>query len=566
MPIDTIPLVGSLNQRGTFKAVQLNSVLDQIFKGVLFDVVRNPNTGESKWYCRKRPGISSNSAVLLEASTYGVAICDNRGVPSLSSPCTAVSTKVSNTAPIRFYVGTGYVGQTGTMASGAYRCDITSGIVAGEQTYLMTVPGQGGYFIGTTGMSGGLTFTGDTHTNTTIDNVSSVTGLVIGQLISGTNIAANTRIQNIVGTTLTVTVATTGTTAGVTITRERMSKIIDADFPDPLGPMVELDGFIFVGQNASQKVWNSDLNTIQAWTATSFISASQGKGNLLGVSRRKNLILAHCSTHIQQFYNAGNPTGSVLATSTNVTFKITGYYGPGSNSFDLQRPFDFLDDIVVVAYQQVYIITDAGMKKISNDIVDTLGYQSQVQIFSMNGKYFVYMNAIGNNIPDLLYDVNNEIWTKAGFPYYVISTKNSGEVVYATDSLGYYYSFPDITPSSSSYTDAGTAGAAVPLSITTSRIDHGTDKRKFVSKIWLVSDAEPDSYETPSFAGVATLTCSDDDYRNFKTVGTFDMTNLNKCISGAGSHKGGRVYRIVHTANKDFRATALRIEYKVGSQ
>lgn len=62
-----------------------------------------------------------------------------------------------------------------------------------------------------------VTFTGDTHTNTTIDNVSSTTGLAAGQTITGTGIATGTKIVSIVSTTLTVSLATTATAAGVTI-------------------------------------------------------------------------------------------------------------------------------------------------------------------------------------------------------------------------------------------------------------------------------------------------------------------------------------------------------------
>lgn len=63
------------------------------------------------------------------------------------------------------------------------------------------------------------TVTGDTHTSTTIDNLSSTAGFVVGASISGTNVAANTTITAITSATaITVSNATTGTTAGVTLT------------------------------------------------------------------------------------------------------------------------------------------------------------------------------------------------------------------------------------------------------------------------------------------------------------------------------------------------------------
>ncbi len=60
----------------------------------------------------------------------------------------------------------------------------------------------------------GFATTGDTHTNTTLDNVVSVLNLAIGWKVEGTNIAASTTISNIVGSTVTLSQAATGTTVG----------------------------------------------------------------------------------------------------------------------------------------------------------------------------------------------------------------------------------------------------------------------------------------------------------------------------------------------------------------
>jgi hypothetical protein len=64
----------------------------------------------------------------------------------------------------------------------------------------------------------GHTATGDTHSNTTLDNVSDVTFLQIGWKVTGTGIPANTTIAGISGTTVTLSQAATATSAGVTIT------------------------------------------------------------------------------------------------------------------------------------------------------------------------------------------------------------------------------------------------------------------------------------------------------------------------------------------------------------
>lgn len=90
---------------------------------------------------------------------------------------------------------------------------------------MVTHPGFSGTgnFIGWLDMSGftSNTITGNTHTNTLIDTLSTNpinAGVRPGMTISGTNIQAGTVIVSVTTTSLTLSLATTGTTAGVTLT------------------------------------------------------------------------------------------------------------------------------------------------------------------------------------------------------------------------------------------------------------------------------------------------------------------------------------------------------------
>ncbi len=62
-------------------------------------------------------------------------------------------------------------------------------------------------------------FTADiTNTSTTVLNCSNTNGIVIGQIIYGSGIPADTRITNVSGTTITISQAATATTVGLSIT------------------------------------------------------------------------------------------------------------------------------------------------------------------------------------------------------------------------------------------------------------------------------------------------------------------------------------------------------------
>lgn len=64
-----------------------------------------------------------------------------------------------------------------------------------------------------------VTPTGNTHTSTLVDNVSSIAGLAVGMAVTGSGVAASTFISAIpTATTLTLSVATTTSLTGTTLT------------------------------------------------------------------------------------------------------------------------------------------------------------------------------------------------------------------------------------------------------------------------------------------------------------------------------------------------------------
>ena len=105
-------------------------------------------------------------------------------------------------------------GSTGFLAAGfqtAYRCcvqrtDANSNSLRGYPSTRLWVTNPT------------YTYTGNTHSNTTLDSMSSTTGLINGMSVSGTGIPAGTTISNISGSTITLSAASTATATGVSVT------------------------------------------------------------------------------------------------------------------------------------------------------------------------------------------------------------------------------------------------------------------------------------------------------------------------------------------------------------
>jgi hypothetical protein len=92
------------------------------------------------------------------------------------------------------------------------------------------------------------------------------------------------------------------------------TEITDADFTGltKVTNFVGLDGYLFIG-TSNNRIYNSDLNTATAWTATSFLTAADVPGNLLWLGRIKNYLIAFKQYSIEFFEDTGNPTpGSPL--------------------------------------------------------------------------------------------------------------------------------------------------------------------------------------------------------------------------------------------------------------
>src|SRR3990167_3765457 len=581
MKTERIPLVGGFNQRGIDGTVTLAVSTDQRFLNCIFDLVHNPITGKSTIYVSKRPGWGLETLVAAGSASTG-----------LIKPASFLGTLTA----FGDTNSTIYVGQTsvGTITGRALHFTETL-VSAVNYVMLRSSDGTGWYYAA--GAKDTLTYTGDTHTNTTFDNLGSTSSMYSGQLVSGTNIVVGTRILSVdSGTSVTLDTATTGTTAGVTVTKEPIAKILDTDFITTgtnISAFVEMDGYLFYVVN-SGSLYNSNLNSVHQYTATDFLSPNMSPDPPVAIARHKNTIIVLGTGSKEVFYNAGNASGSPLQRSPQYFDRI--------GTVDQRSVTTLENDIYFVAspYEGdlgVYQIRDYQSKRISTPQVDRIiGNISAVNgaiyasSFRMGGYSYVSffcstatdgpasnllmetLDALlletGDNIlledaPSesssfarlLVYNVELQIWSEwdcdeATF----IDSSASGVAnkILATSRVltgGKVYT---IYPTSQGplYTDDG---SAYTMEIRTSGIDHGTSKRKRIHSIRLIADTD--------LTGTAYLSWSDDDYVTWSTPRAFDLTSVEPKLTSCGSHKGSRAYKLTHSSNSAFRAEALEIEY-----
>lgn len=124
------------------------------------------------------------------------------------------------------------------------------------------------YFICTSGAGNVATFIANTATSTTLSNIVDFSNLFVDNVVTGTNIAANTKITaiDVLAKTATLSLATTGTTAGVTVTCWKIYKVIASTataitVDPPFTAAIATAGFLADIQEVTHTAILKQLNT-----------------------------------------------------------------------------------------------------------------------------------------------------------------------------------------------------------------------------------------------------------------------------------------------------------------
>lgn len=169
---------------------------------------------------------------------------------------------------------------------------------------------------------------GDVRSSTSVNNVVIVTG--VGNVFP---IYCDTTVISNVRNAVVQIATTTGNSDSSAFTYFASSSdiilgnawthITDGDFTSLafVGKMEHMDGYAFI-MDATSRIWNSDVNSLANWTATSFITKGIQIDSPVGLARLNLKLLAFGQESVEVFYNAGNTTGSPLGRISNLAANI----------------------------------------------------------------------------------------------------------------------------------------------------------------------------------------------------------------------------------------------------
>ena len=549
MPIFTMPLVGNPNTRTrAHSSVAFDK--DQILRAVRI------NKEDDGYSVEKRSGLGA--ANTISSGNAGTAI-------HISSSTGAVITAFTVAGESSIFSD---ATNCGTITNNYVVRHISERVISGVTYYLLSavdstdVTATQGWFLASDAFAD-TSFTADTTNGSAVLlDVQGETGVYPGQAISGTSIAAGARILTVDSPTqITMTINATGTTGNTVVTKTPIALIIDADFPTGIvGEFMEIDGYGLIATQGGL-LYNSDLNSVTAWSALGFLSANQETDSGVGLARYKAQILFFGAASIEYFYNAGNATGSPLTRISKAVSGVGAYLS--ANSPRASCIASGLDMIVWavgvdVLGTMVYMISPEGMRKISTPAIETLFALDALYAISItrdvSNTNICLSGKIGSSVLNFLYCVENGLWTDAAYSIvtrFSTALRGSGGSTQCIDLGGTTGAV--FAPVATTFTDNA---AAFTMTIQKAKWDAGTNKKKFVSEIELLgSDIQS--------SGATTLNISTDDFATQDLLGTFDNTLIDPVITRCGSFAGGASFQLTHNANTAWRAKALRITYEL---
>ena len=539
MPTLTIPFSLPPTARTWDKDVTASSK-DQFLINGMYEYSNNSGTSSKSLYCTKRSGSSTGTTI---ASNLYAVTHFNQLVGELYTTTSAIYSSAGTNL--------GTIDNNLVTAQNFMAADSTvnsKGVVV-----FATASATGWYLWSDASTTNFPTFTGDTHTNTVIDNIASTTGIYPGQAISGAGIQAGTRVATITSpTAITTTIATTAT-ASITITKEAVAKIIDSNFPGTLG-FVQLNGYFFSlqPQGASGGViWQSALNDPSSWATSDICPVDSVGDTATTISKVGNYIVVGGTNSIQFFRNTGNSIGTILsniseAGSLNLKLitallPVNGeYYALGSPSM---VPINANSEAV-----GLYRLSGTTFSRITDDIVGGI-------LVGMTG---IGAADIGDKEVIVCYK-SNDVANRTVVPAYDYATDNWIFISTADTLLSIFGRRFTIENQSAFRTWAASSvwqDSSVAFTMTAQTQPYALNKGKgfVINSVELLANTES--------SGLATLSISGDDYVTFRSPGSFDLTKTTKRVHRCGYYRNHAIFKVEDSGNNPARFQGLYVDWE----
>lgn len=377
---------------------------------------------------------------------------------------------------------------------------------------------------------------------------------------------------------------------------DAVTQISDADFPSTIAHGgAELDGYLFL-MDEDGVIWQSDFEDASSWNALNFIEAARENDGGTYLAKVDNHVAAFGSRSIEFFYNAGNPTGSILSRRPDIYFNV-GCAQPQSvveNGIDIKFVGKTKQGALSVYKLQNFNLQPVSTSTIDAYITDAVS-QSELSILAggtySQGHHFYLMTlyVLDSDVDDLntlAFDTGSGIWTVwtttldewstfTGVPLisWSLASSDYNQFGYGLmtngDRCTIRTNFNPVDTFNSQYyienqndyVDVdyvqvfGGTGTNIPVIVRIGQKDHAANNNKFTYSLEWVGDYT-DAAQT------ITVKWSDEDDDDFNTGKSLDISDRRKLPRLGKSNR--RTYQIEYSGDEIIRGEAIEVKVSGG--
>lgn len=542
-------------------------------------------------------GVAFNTATgvlatgLTEYVTYRVAAtgltADAFTLETVANPPVQVTTTSVSTAPV-YYRASPVVTITGAgTAAATARLDehrvVSIGVTnAGSGASGDTTVTVAAHLVGTTATYTGLPYTGVTYTCTvTGTRYTSTPRVYITPTLSGIPIDIGYGIVGIDGTvaqwycvyrpafigawTLSIDPPTQVTATATVVTDNTITGTWCPGFP-------YLDGFCFLLDEDTGRIYNSTIYDPNLWDAANFILATSEADEPVALARHLNYIVAFSKKGTEFFYNAGNAAGSPLALNESAYLEIGCLNGytiahPEQSLIWLGEAVNFGRSVYMLNGLSPVKVSTPYIEKYLNILDNTDLAAGQVRAFCIKiAGHTMYVLNLLNRDWTFVYDLDEKKWYQwtsqdddttgyDGTEEYFLPVSMAANIEYASSDLAIYAQDNSTGKIYTINPDVPTDdGEHIYFRAVSSLEDSGTTKRKFYRRVEAVGD---------KIEGTLAIRHTDDDYATWSTRRTVTLSDTRPILYQNGTGRR-RAWEIFSSSDVPIRLSSLEMDFDIG--
>lgn len=358
-------------------------------------------------------------------------------------------------------------------------------------------------------------------------------------------------------------VGTDGSATSGIVTIDSANTVVtcaDADLPAHLSNLVFLDGYIFIIETATGKIFNSDNNDPLSYTTSAYIVPEQEADTTTRIAKINNYLVAFGNDSIEYYWDAANAAPDSPMQRNDAPIKYNGYLAGlsqyGNVLYYIGKDASGQPEIFKLKDFKLEVIGSTSISRYLNSTGTALSTWIG-NIVSIQGHVFYVISAGSGKTWAI--DLDNELITRFAYQNNSTFDFNQTVVVKGTSSVKTYFCLTNSTSTvyyfdASLYQDAGTNFSCI---ITTENNDFKTLNRKTMSRLGLSADR-------PSSDTNISIEWTDDDYQTWSTARTCNLNTDTPFIRQLGSFRN-RAFRFTYIGNYPFRLQDIEVDINKGN-